>query len=58
MTKMANSNSHVGYIALLRQPAFLCTGWLGDRSIYKCICILYLLTNTFEFFFGQNQTEI
>ena len=31
MTKMANS--HAGYIALLQQFAFLCKGWVGDRSI-------------------------
>ena len=28
--KMANSL--VGYTALLRQLAFLCNGWVGDRS--------------------------
>ena len=37
MTKMANSL--VGYIALLLQLAFLCKGWVGDRSIcwYKIV---------------------
>ena len=27
------ANSLVGYIALLRQLAFLYKGWVGDRSI-------------------------
>ena len=28
-------NSLVGYIALLRQLASFCKGWVGDRSINK-----------------------
>ena len=38
MTNMAYS--HVGYIALLWQLAFLCKGWVGDRCRNRTICEL------------------
>ena len=38
MTKMANSL--VGYIALLRQLASFCKGWVGDHCRDRSICIM------------------
>ena len=38
MTKTANSLA--GYIALLRQLAFFCKGWVGDDCRDHSICIM------------------
>jgi len=40
MTKMANSL--VGYIAHLRQLAFLCKGWLGVNTEHKFASNLFI----------------
>ena len=37
---MKMTNSLVGYIALLRQLASFCKGWVGDQCRDRSICIM------------------
>jgi len=38
--------SHVGYIALLRQLAFLCKCWVGDHSINRAKGVYNKISST------------